>query len=60
MVCSNQCGTNIVELRKLSSEIEGELRTSYGDEDDMKGDDEREDNNGNIREEAPNDPDIRI
>ena len=26
----------------------------------MEGDDEREDNDGNVREEAPNDPDIRI
>jgi hypothetical protein len=38
-------------------EVEGEVRTSYGDEDDLEGD---EDNTGNVHEEAPNDPDIRI
>jgi hypothetical protein len=53
-------GTSTVELRNLSSEVEGELRTNYGDEADVEGDDEREDNDGNVREEAPNDPDIRI
>jgi hypothetical protein len=53
-------GTNTVELRNETSEVEGEVRTTYGDEDAMEGDDEHEDNDGNVREEAPNDPDIRI
>jgi hypothetical protein len=60
IVQTNVAGTSTVELRNLSSEIEGELRTNYGDEADVEGDDEREDNDRNIREEAPNDPDIRI
>jgi hypothetical protein len=53
-------GTSTVELRNLSLEVEGELRTNYGDEADVEGDDEREDNDKNVCEEAPNDPDIRI
>jgi hypothetical protein len=60
IVQTNVAGTSTVELRNLSSEVEGELRTNYGDEADVEGDDEREDNDGNVREEAPNDPDIRI
>jgi hypothetical protein len=60
IVQTNVAGTSIVELRNLSSEVEGELRTNYGDNADGEGDDEREDNDGNVREEAPNDPDIRI
>jgi hypothetical protein len=52
--------TNTVELWNLSSEVDGEVRTNYGDEDDMEGDDEREDNDGNVCEEAPNNPDICI
>jgi hypothetical protein len=36
------------------------VKTTYGDEDAIEGDDEHEDNDGNIREEAPNDPDICI
>jgi hypothetical protein len=53
-------GTSTVGLRNLSSEIEGELRTNYGDKADVEGDDEREDNDGNVCEEAPNDVDIHI
>jgi hypothetical protein len=60
IVQTNVAGTSIVELRNLSSEVEGELRTNYGDETDVEGDDEREDNDGNVCEEAPNDPDIHI
>jgi hypothetical protein len=60
IVQTNVAGTSTVELRNLSSEVEGELRTYYGDEADVEGDDEREDNDENVREEAPNDPDIRI
>jgi hypothetical protein len=60
IVQTNVAGTSTVELWNLSSEVEGELRTNYGDEADVEGDDEREDNDGNIREEAPNDPVIRI
>jgi hypothetical protein len=60
IVHTNVAGTSIVELGNLSSEVEGELRTNYGDEADVEGDDEREDNDGNVCEEAPNDPNIRI
>jgi hypothetical protein len=60
IVQTNVAGTSIVELRNLSSEVEGELRTNYGDEADVEGDDEHEDNDGIVFEEAPNDPDIRI
>jgi hypothetical protein len=60
IVQTNVAGMSIVELRNLSSEVEGELQTNYGDEADVEGDDEHEDNDGNVREEAPNDPDIRI
>jgi hypothetical protein len=41
-------------------EIEGELRTNYGDEANVEGDDECEDNDGNVCEEAPNNPNIHI
>jgi hypothetical protein len=60
IVQTNVAGTSTVELRNLSSEVEGELRTNYGDKADVEGDDEREDNDGNVREEAPNDPNICI
>jgi hypothetical protein len=60
IIQTNVTDTNTVELQNLSSDVEGELRTNYGDEHDVEGDDEREDNDGNVREEAPNDPDIRI
>jgi hypothetical protein len=60
IVQTNVAGTSTVELWNLSSEVEGELRTNYGDEADVEGDDEREDNDGNVRKEAPNDPDIHI
>jgi hypothetical protein len=60
IVQTNVAGTSTVELWNLSLEVEGELRTNYGDEADVEGDDEREDNDGNVLEEAPNDPDIRI
>jgi hypothetical protein len=60
IVQTNVAGTSTVELRNLSSKVEGELRTNYGDKADVEGDDECEDNDGNEREEAPNDPDIHI
>jgi hypothetical protein len=60
IVQTNVAGTSIVELRNLSSEVESELRTNYGDEANMEGDDEHENNDGNVRKEAPNNPDIRI
>jgi hypothetical protein len=60
IVQTNVGGTSTVELWNLSSEVEGEFRTNYGDEADVEGDDERQDNDGNVREEAPNNPDIRI
>jgi hypothetical protein len=60
IVQTNVAGTSTVELRNLSSEVEGELRTNYGDEADVEGDDEREDNEGNVHKEAPNDPNICI
>jgi hypothetical protein len=53
-------GTNTVELWHKTSEVEGEVRTTYGDEDAVEGDDEHKDNDGKVREEAPNDPDIHI
>ena len=53
-------GTNIVELWNLSSEVEGEVWTNYGNEDDVEGDDECEDDEGNVCKEAPNDLDICI
>jgi hypothetical protein len=44
IIQTNVAGTSIVELRNLSSEVESELRTNYGDEANVEGDDEREDN----------------
>jgi hypothetical protein len=60
IVQTNLAGTSTIEVRNLSSEVEGELRTNYGDKADVEGDDECEDNDGNVREEVLNDPDIRI
>jgi hypothetical protein len=60
LVQTNLSNTNILELRHLSLEVEGEVRTNYGDEDEVEGDDERIDNDGNVRNEAPNDLDILI
>ena len=60
IIWTNVAGTSIVELRNLTSEIEGEVQTNYGDEHNVEGDDECEDNDGNVCEEAPNDPEIRI
>jgi hypothetical protein len=60
LVQTNVGGTNIIKLRNKASEVEGEVRTTCGDEDAMEGNDEHEDNDGNVREEAPNDPDICI
>ena len=53
------------EIRNESSEVEGMGQNQYGDEGAIMGDDEEgcdesnPDNNGD-REEAPNDPDIRV
>jgi hypothetical protein len=60
IVQTNVASTSTIELRNLSLEVEGELRTNYGETDDIEGDDKREDNDGNVREEALNDPDIHI
>ena len=60
IVQTNVACTSTVELWNLSSEIESELWTNYGNEDDVEGDDEHEDNDGNVCEEVPIDPDIRI
>ena len=60
IVQTDVAGTSIVELWNLSSEVEGELWTNYGDEADVEGDDEHENNDRNVCKEAPNDPDIRI
>ena len=60
IVWTNVAGINTIELQNLTLEVEGEIQTNYGDEHDIGGDDEREDNDGNVREEAPNDPNIRI
>jgi hypothetical protein len=60
LVWTSLASTNIVELWNLSSKVEGKVRTNYGDEDDVDGDDEHEDDEGNVREEEPNDPDICI
>ena len=60
IVQTNVTNTSIVELRNLSLEVEGELRTNYGGKADVEGHDEHEDNDGNVHEEAPNDPDIHI
>jgi hypothetical protein len=53
-------GINTVELWHKTSEVEGELKITFGDEDDVEGDDEHEDNDGNVCEEAPNDLDVYI
>jgi hypothetical protein len=57
---TNVANTNIVELQHLSSEVEGEVRTNYGDKHEVEGDDEHKDNDGNVHDEAPYDLDIRI
>ena len=59
-VHTNVAGTNTIELQNLSSEVENEPWISHGDEDDIEGDDEHEDNDGNVRKEAPNNPNIHI
>jgi hypothetical protein len=56
----NVGGTNTIELQNKTSKIEGEVRTTCGDGDAVEGDDEHEDNDGNVRKEAPNNLDIRI
>jgi hypothetical protein len=53
-------GTNNTELRHETSEVEDEMKTTCGNEDAIEGDDEHENNDGNVCKEAPNDPDIRI
>ena len=59
--CSDQCGQyEYYRIRNLTSEVEGEVQTNYGDKHNVEGDDEHEVNDENVCEEAPNDPDIRI
>ena len=60
IVPTNVASMNTVEQWNLTSEVEGEVQTNYGDEHDVEGDDEHEDNDGNVRKEAPNNLDIRI
>ena len=60
IVRTNVAGTSTIEMRNLISEVEDEVRTNNGDKHNVEGDDEREDNDGNVRKEAPNDPDICI
>jgi hypothetical protein len=52
-------GNNIhIGLRNLNSEVEGEVVTNYGDEEQVLGDDEMTDGAGTDREEAPCDGDV--
>jgi hypothetical protein len=52
-------GNNIhIGLRNLNSEVEGEVVTNYGDEEQVLGDDEMTDSAGTDREEAPCDGDV--
>jgi hypothetical protein len=60
LIWTNLASTNIVEQWHLSLEVEGEVRTNYGNKDEVEGDDESKDNNGNVREEASKDPNILI
>ena len=60
IVWTNVAGISTIELQNLSLEVKGEVRTNYGNEHDVEGDDEREDNDRNVHEEAPNDPNICI
>ena len=60
IIQTNVAGMSIVELRNLTSEVEDEVWTNYGNKHDVEGDDEHEDNDGNVCEEAPNDLDICI
>ena len=60
IIQTNVASTSIVELQNLSLEVESELQTNYGNNANVEGDDEHEDNDGNVCEEALNDPNIRI
>jgi hypothetical protein len=60
LIKTNVASTNIVELWHLSSKVEGEVRTNYGEEHEVEGDDEREDNDSNVHDEASSNPDILI
>ena len=60
IVRTNVASTSTVELRNLTLEVEGEVQTNYGNEHNVEGTDEREDNDRNVCKEAPNDPDICI
>jgi hypothetical protein len=52
-------GNNIhIGLRNLNSEVEGEVVTNYGDEEQVLGDDEITDGAGTDREQAPCDGDV--
>jgi hypothetical protein len=57
---TNVANTNIVELQHLSSEVEGEVRTNYGDKHEVEGDDEHKDNDGNVCDKAPSNPNIHV
>jgi hypothetical protein len=60
LVQTSLANFNTIELWNLSLKVKGEVRTSYGDKDDMEGNDEHEDDDGDVCEESPNDLDICI
>jgi hypothetical protein len=52
-------GNNIqIDLRNLNSEVEGEVLTNYGDQEQVLGDNKMTDGAGTDREEAPCDGDV--
>ena len=46
IVWTNVANTSTIELRNLTSEVESKVLTNYGDEHNVEGDDEHEDNDG--------------
>jgi hypothetical protein len=61
MVGLDHCGQ--YKYRRITTfifDVESEVRNNYGDEYEVKRDDERKDNDANIHEEAPNNPNILI
>lgn len=47
-VWTNVASTKTLEVWHLSLEVEGEVRTNYGDGHEVDEDDEHKDNDGNI------------
>jgi hypothetical protein len=61
MVGLDHCGQyKYRRITTLIFDVESEVRNNYGDEYEVKRDDERKDNDANIHEEAPNNPNILI